>query len=146
MTSSLPLELTAWQKMLIRDSFASLGEYAESVAVLCYGRLFEVAPQVRRLFKIEIHEQARKLMGMLTTVIDALDHFGELRHELEELGRRHTGYGIQAADYELLCTALIWAFAQALGAEFDRETRAAWQNLLAAVSKIMLEGAGIRAS
>jgi hypothetical protein len=35
----------------------------------------------------------------------------------------------------------MWAYGHALGLEFDRETRLAWEQLLHAVSAVMIEGA-----
>jgi hemoglobin-like flavoprotein len=141
MSSSPGVTLSQAQKRLLRDSFESVREYADSVALLFYGRLFELAPQVRPLFKISIREQAEKLMRTLGTVVDALDRFEELRPSLLELGRKHVGYGVEPRHYEILRSALLWAVGQALGAEFDRETRAAWEAMLIAVSQVMLEGA-----
>ncbi|HUE04514.1 MAG TPA: globin domain-containing protein [Bryobacteraceae bacterium] len=133
--------LTPRQKRLVRESFESVRDYSDSVVLLFYGRLFELAPQVRGLFKIDIREQARKLMNTLTSLVDALDRFEELRRDLADLGRRHAEYKVEPAHYQVLVTALMWAFGQALDIEFDRETRAAWEQLLGAVSAVMIEGA-----
>lgn len=133
--------LTATQKRLVRESFDSMQEYETSVVVLFYGRLFEIAPETRALFKIDIREQSRKLMDTLRTTVDSLDHFTELSPVLEELGRKHLAYGVQDYHYEKLRSALLWAIGQALGLEFDRDTRAAWDELLSAISSIMLHGA-----
>jgi hemoglobin-like flavoprotein len=95
------------------------------------------------LFTIEIRQQARKLTDMLASVVEALDRFEQLRPELLELGRRHVGYKVEPEHYRVLVTALMWAFGQALGAEFSRETRAAWEELLGAVAGVMLEGAAM---
>jgi nitric oxide dioxygenase len=135
------LNLTAKQKRLVRESFESVREYSDSVVILFYGRLFELAPQVRGLFKIDIRTQAAKLMDTLTSLVAALDRFEELRRDLADLGRRHAGYKVEPAHYQVLVTALTWAFGQALDVEFDRETRAAWEQLLGAVSAVMIEGA-----
>jgi len=133
--------LTTTQKRLVRESFDSMQEYETSVVVLFYGRLFEIAPETRALFKIDIREQSRKLMDTLRTTVDSLDHFTELSPVLEELGRKHLTYGVQDYHYEKLRSALLWAIGQALGLEFDRDTRAAWDELLSAISSIMLHGA-----
>ena len=114
--------------------------FALAVVLRFYGRLFELAPQARGLFKIGIRAQAAKLMDTLTSLVDALDRFDELRTDLAELGRRHAGYKVEAAHYEVLVTALTWAFGQALGIEFDRETKAAWEQLLRSVSAVMIAG------
>ena len=135
------LLLSTKQKQLVRDSFESMQAYGTSVVVLFYGRLFEIAPETRALFKIDIREQSRKLEDTLRTTIEALDRFEELLPELTELGRRHVHYGVQPYQYEKLRSALLWALGQALGLEFDRETRAAWDQLLSLISAVMLDAA-----
>ena len=145
MSSQSLTALTAHQKRLIRQSFDSIQDYSDSVVLLFYGRLFELEPATRHLFKISIREQARKLMDTLSTMVAALDHFDELLPFLTELGRRHVGYGVQPENYETLRSALLWAMGQALGVEFDRDTRAAWESLLTAISAVMLEAAAQKA-
>jgi|SRR5215470_5508241 len=135
------LLLSKKQKQLVRDSFESIEAYGTSVVVLFYGRLFETAPETRALFKIDIREQARKLEDTLRTTVAALDNFEELLPVLAELGRRHVKYGVQSYQYEKLRLSLLWAFGQALGLEFDHETRAAWDQLLSLISAVMQSGA-----
>ena len=134
-------DLTLEQKRLVRASFESLEEYSDSVVQLFYGRLFEIAPQVRPLFRTEISQQSRKLLDMLTTVVGALDHFDGLRPKLEELGYRHIAYGARPEHYDAVRVALLWAMGNALDLEFDKETKAAWAELLGMVAGAMIEGA-----
>ena len=141
MNTSPQLTLSAKQMRLVRESFESVKEYGDSVVVLFYGRLFEIAPDAKALFKIDIREQSRKLVETLDSLVAALDRFEQLRAHLEELGRRHVNYGVREYHYEKLRSAMLWAIGQALGVEFDRETRAAWESLLTAVSAVMLDAA-----
>src|SRR5215469_8369258 len=135
------LLLSKRKKQLVRDSFESMQAYGTSVVILFYGRLFEIAPETHALFKIDIREQSRKLGEMLGITIEALDRFEELLPVLGELGRRHVEYGVQPYQYEKLRSALLWALGQALGLEFNRETRAAWDQLLTLISTVMLDSA-----
>jgi nitric oxide dioxygenase len=139
-THNIPT-LTLAQKRLVRDSFESVREYSTALTKLFYGRLFELAPGVRPLFKPSLDEQSLKLLQMLGTAVDALDRFGELHPVLVELGRKHVTYGAKPEHYAVVRTALLWALAQALGLEFGRETRAAWDQMLCAIEAAMLEGA-----
>jgi len=133
--------LTPRQRRLILQSFQSAEEYSIAFTKLFYGRLFELQPSLRPLFKISLEEQSRKLLDTLRAVVESLDRFDELRPKLLELGRKHVTYGAKPEHYEVLRTALLWTFAQALGLEFDPETRAAWDQMLRLISEIMLEGA-----
>jgi hemoglobin-like flavoprotein len=131
--------ITLQQKQLIRISFECVQEYSYTLTKLFYGRLFELQPATRLMFRNSIEEQSRKLLDTLAIVINALDDFECLRPMLAELGRRHVTYGVQAEHYEIVRTALLWALAQALEQEFDAETRAAWDHMLRAISAAMLD-------
>jgi len=137
--------LSSRQKRLVRESLEAIREYSNAVTKLFYGRLFEVAPEVRGLFKNSLEDQSKKLLEMLGTIVDSLDRLQELEPQLIELGRRHTGYGVKPEHYALMRTALLWSIARALDSEFDAETKMAWNDLLRVVTAVMLEqtsGAG----
>jgi hemoglobin-like flavoprotein len=133
--------LTSQQARLVRESIEALEDLAGPMTVLFYGRLFELDPSLRPLFHIDIREQATKLMAMLQTVVDSLDHFDQVRPQLAELGARHVTYHARPEHYRTLRDALLWALGRALDMQFDRETKAAWIVLLDAISESMLAGA-----
>ncbi|MBV8168055.1 MAG: hemin receptor, partial [Alphaproteobacteria bacterium] len=65
--------MTPEQITLVKESFAKVKPIAPQAAALFYGRLFEIAPEVRPLFKGDIEEQGRKLMQVIATAVGALD-------------------------------------------------------------------------
>lgn len=132
--------MTPAQRRLVRDSFELLREDARPLALLFYGKLFEMDPSSRRLFHNDIALQGRKLMDMLTEVVNALDDFQPMRSRLAELGRKHAGYGVRPEQYETLTSALLWAIAQALEAGFDSETREVWHLALTSICAAMKAG------
>jgi len=144
MNSDPVFDLTSRQKRAVRESFQSIREYSDSVVLLFYGRLFELAPQAKGMFRVEMRDQARKLMDMLNAIVEALEGGEKLRSKLEDLGRRHVAYGVRPEHYDTLMTALLWAFGSALDYEFDSETRTAWEILLRGVSRVMTDGSSVR--
>ena len=133
--------MTAKQKQLIRESFPDIREMAGPVSLLFYGRLFALDPTLRPMFRQDIELQGRKLMDMLTTVVDNLDHFEGLAPTLRALGQKHAGYGVRPEHYQTLAQALMWALGQALDRQFDPELRTAWIAIIEAVSEGMKNGA-----
>jgi NAD(P)H-dependent flavin oxidoreductase YrpB (nitropropane dioxygenase family)/hemoglobin-like flavoprotein len=111
---------------LIRASFAHVAPIKREAAALFYGRLFEIAPTLRPLFKGEMEAQGAKLMAMLATAVANLDRLEEIVPAVRALGARHAGYGVQAADYGPVAEALLWTLGHALGDAFTTETRDAW--------------------
>lgn len=132
--------MTPAERNLVRDSMASLQEYAEPVALLFYGKLFELDPSARRLFHHDLALQGRKLMDMLTAVIECIDDLQPMNERLAELGRKHAGYGVRPEQYETVTNALLWSIGQALGPDFDIATRNAWKAAIGAVCTRMLAG------
>jgi hemoglobin-like flavoprotein len=110
---------------------------AGPVGLLFYGKLFELAPEVRPMFHNDLDLQIRKLMDMLGSVVESLDHFESVRPKLEDLGGQHVGYGVRAEQYQVLISALLWTLSKALGADFDDRTSEAWRNALEAISEAM---------
>src|SRR5205809_3617976 len=122
--------MTAAQKQLVRESFPAIRDMASPVALLFYGRLFQLDPSLKTMFRSDIEVQGRKLMDMLTAVVNHLDDVGSLATTLRALGQRHVGYGVRAAHYDLVHKALTWALGQALDVNFYPEVRVAWGAVL----------------
>ena len=133
--------MTSQQRQLVRHSFDAVRDLSGPVALLFYGKLFELDPSARRLFHIDLAVQARKIIDTLATVVESLDRFESIRPRLAELGHQHVGYGVRLEQYDTVSAALIWAIGQALGADFDSATRDAWRLALADVCAAMKEGA-----
>jgi hemoglobin-like flavoprotein len=133
--------MTPAQKELVRNSWPDIFELSGPIARLFYGRLFQIDPQLRPMFKQEIEVQGRKLMEILMTLTGNLDRFEELIPVLKALGQRHAGYGVRPEHYPLVTASLLWAFGTALDGTFYPEMRVAWQAVLELFAKVMKEGA-----
>jgi hemoglobin-like flavoprotein len=118
--------MTPEQITLVKESFAKVRPIAPQAAALFYGRLFEIAPEVRPLFKGDIEEQGRKLMQVIATAVGALDRLGDIVPVVQDLGRRHAGYGVSEAHYDKVAEALLWTLGQGLGAAFTPVVKEAW--------------------
>jgi hemoglobin-like flavoprotein len=119
--------------LLPREDLAPLDEF--------YRRLFELAPEVRPMFKGDMELQTKKLSDMLAWVIAHLEDPGELRRELRALGARHSGYGVTIDQYAPLGSALIWMFQHTLGDRFTSEMEESWLEAYAFISFEMERGA-----
>src|SRR6266576_5881063 len=130
----MELRMTPRQKQIVTESFPLVREIAIPVSLLFYGRLFDLDPSLRRLFKIDMKEQSKKLVAMLDSIVASMDDWEKIVPVLRELGQRHVGYGVKEKHYDVLCSALVWAFGQALQPGFDEEVRAAWTAVIQAVN------------
>ena len=55
----------------VQESFAKVVPISEQAAILFYGRLFEIAPAVKPLFRGDMTEQGRKLMATLSVRLES---------------------------------------------------------------------------
>jgi hemoglobin-like flavoprotein len=109
-------------------------------ADLFYDRLFEIAPDVRRMFPDNLAEQKKKLMAMLGTAVAGLTKPEALLPAVRALGQRHAGYGVKAGHFAPVGAALIWTLEQGLGEAFTPEVKAAWVEVYGVLSQTMIEG------
>jgi hemoglobin-like flavoprotein len=133
--------MTPNQIQLVQSSFAKVLPISEQAAAIFYARLFELAPDVRSLFKGDMAEQGRKLMAMLRTVVGTLDRLDVLVPVAQRLAERHVGYGVEAAHYAVVGAALIDTLATGLGEAFTPDTRAAWETAYGTLSAVMIQAA-----
>ena len=133
--------MTPEQIRLVRRTFDLARPKANVVALVFYQRLFALDPGVRPLFKTDIEEQSRKLMEMLAAMIDLLEKPLVFTPFVEELGRRHAGYGVKEEHYDIVGAALLDAFARALGDAFTPAARQAWTALYSMVATTMINAA-----
>jgi hemoglobin-like flavoprotein len=118
--------MTPDAQRLVRDSFAKIVPNAEAAAGMFYDRLFVLDPSLRPLFKGDMTYQGRKLMTMIGTAVANLHRLDTIVPAVQDLGRRHAGYGVAPSHYQTVAAALLWTLEQGLGDEFTSETRQAW--------------------
>lgn len=123
---------------LVQDSFSKVAPIAEVAAELFYGRLFELDPQLKSLFRGDMKAQGRKLMTMLAAAVRGLNNVESLMPVLQSLGLRHAGYGVQPKDYDTVGTAFLWTLEKGLGAAFTAEVRDAWVVVYGTIAAVMI--------
>ena len=126
---------------LVKGSWEKVKPISDTAAELFYGKLFELDPELQSLFKGDMKEQGRKLMAMINTAVNALDRLDTVVPAVQDLGRRHVGYGVKDADYDTVGAALIWTLEQGLGDEFTDDVKTAWVDTYGLLSTTMKEAA-----
>ena len=133
--------MTPDSKKLVQESWTLVEPIADTAAALFYGRLFELDPSLRPMFRGDMKEQGKKLMQMLTVVVRGLDRLDQLVPAVEALGRRHAGYGVRDEHYDTVAAALLWTLGQGLGDAFTPEVKAAWTEAYTLLATVMQRAA-----
>ena len=130
--------MTPAQVKLVQDSFAKVAPISEQAAALFYGRLFEIAPEVKPLFKGDMAEQGRKLMATLAVVVNGLANLDSILPAASALAKRHVAYGVVPGHYAPVGEALLWTLERGLGSGWSQELAAAWVAAYTTLSQFMI--------
>ena len=125
---------------LVKKSWAIIAKIDfEIVGGTFYIRLFQIAPQLRVMFKrVSMTEQSIKLGCMLSYVISKFDSMEEMMGEVKALAERHTKYGVKNAHYRAVGEALIWTLKQGLGEYWNEALGIAWKDFYETLSAEMM--------
>lgn len=134
--------MTPEQIKLVQESWAKVRPISVQAAELFYGRLFELDPTLKPLFKGDIAAQGVKLMSILGTAVGALNKLDTVLPAVQELGKKHVGYGVRKEHYATVGGALLWTLDKGLGEAFTPEVKEAWTVVYTALSNVMIDAAG----
>jgi hemoglobin-like flavoprotein len=133
--------MTPQQIELVKKTWVLVVPIADKAAELFYGRLFELEPSYRAMFKHDMTEQGKKLMKTINIAVEALDDVEPLVPTLKQMGADHAVYGVVDRDYNVVGAALLWTLEQGLGDAFTDEVRNAWAAVYEVLANTMKSGA-----
>ncbi|TWT75854.1 Flavohemoprotein [Posidoniimonas polymericola] len=131
---------------LVQGTWARVAPNADQVAVLFYDRLFEIAPEVKPLFKGDMQEQGKKLMQMLSLAVNGLPKLEALVPAVQDMGVRHLDYRVKPEHYDSVGAALLWTLEQGLGEDYTPEVRQAWTETYVTLATVMKDAAAAAAA
>ena len=133
--------ITPQQKELVKKTWVMVVPIADTAAELFYGRLFELEPGYKAMFKNDMTEQGKKLMKTINIAVEALDDLEPLIPTLKQMGADHIAYGVKDRDYNVVGASLLWTLEKGLGETFTDEVRNAWGAVYDVLATVMKEGA-----
>ncbi len=133
--------MTPQQIELVKKTWVMVVPIADTAAELFYGRLFELEPSYREMFKNDMTEQGKKLMKTINIAVEALDDVEPLIPTLKQMGADHAGYGVVDRDYNVVGAALLWTLEKGLGEAFTDEVKNAWAAVYEVLANTMKAGA-----
>ncbi len=136
------MTLTNAQIDLVRDSFHRLQPDVEIASELLYERLFEIAPELRSMFRSDMTGQGMQFMSTLGVILEHLDDPQALRPYLEKLAQGHAAYGVKPEHFKPMGQALIWSIQKTLGEKFPAGADAAWEAAYDHLAREMIALAG----
>jgi len=129
--------MTPEQVVLVKSSWEKVVPISDKAAELFYGKLFELDPSLKSLFKGDMAEQGKKLMKMINTAVNGLDRLNDIVPAVQQLGIRHIQYGVKDEHYDTVGAALLWTLGAGLGELFTEEVEQAWATVYGILADTM---------
>lgn len=133
--------MTPRQIDLVQATFKDVAAIKDDAAALFYGRLFELDPKLKPLFKGDMKEQGRKLMATIGVAVGGLRNPEKILPIVKRLGEKHVEYGVTESHYATVGEALLWTLGKGLGSKFTPEVKEAWAATYGLVSSVMIGAA-----
>lgn len=134
--------MTPQQKSLVQGTWAMVVPISDVAATMFYKRLFELDPSLQALFvHTSMPEQRTKLMTMIGAAVAGLGDLAAIVPAVQDMGRRHVGYGVKDEHYATVGTALLWTLEQGLGPAFTPQVKEAWTVVYGVLAGTMKDAA-----
>ena len=130
---------TPAQIKILRDSFGKLKPKGPALMRRFYDLLFERYPQVKPLFANTTQKKQEKhLLDALALTVKNLDKPDILLPVLQELGRRHEGYGAAPDHYAAVAETLLEVMQEFMGTQWTKKIQNTWTTALNVIAGVML--------
>jgi hemoglobin-like flavoprotein len=126
---------------LIRDSLIRVRPLADKIAESFYSHMFEIAPQLRKLFTGNMRTQGAMLMTSLELAVSSMDDIQSILPSIQALGQRHLSYGVKKEYYLYAKESFLWALQKHLEQGFTPELKTAWDQAFDTLIKEMMDAA-----
>jgi hemoglobin-like flavoprotein len=123
---------------LIRSSFAAVQPYGSQVTEYFYDDLFAHHPGVRPLFAAHLDEQRDRLWAALGALVANLENTDTLMGMLQNLGRRHAGYGVLEEHYPAVGASLIATLRHYAGDAWTPDVEESWTAVYGVITSTMV--------
>lgn len=133
--------MTPEQVRIVQATWLKVLPIKDTAAQLFYDKLFEMDPSLRDLFRIDMRDQGQKLMQIIDAAVNGLNRLEQVLPAIQELGRRHSSYGVKDHHFGTVGVALLWALEQGLGADFTTAARVAWSSAYSVLASTMRQAA-----
>ena len=127
------------QISLVKSTWGQVLYDEDDVGMAFYDRLFEANPSLRVLFKNDLRVQAEKLISMLSSIVNHLDHPNQIKDMIHNLSKRHyEEYGVKDTHFKLVGEALLYALEKSLGSRWNEEIEQAWKEAYRFMSNLII--------
>lgn len=125
----------------LKENFAAVARHGDAVALFFYADLFLRNPRIREMFPVGMSGQRDRLLGALGRIVSQVDDLPQLVPFVQQLGRDHRKFGVQALHYPEVGASLVTTLKYFSGPAWTPELEKDWSDAYGLVAKTMSEAA-----
>lgn len=125
----------------LKENFAYVVQFGDEAPAFFYADLFLRDPGLRQLFPMSMAAQGDRFFQALGRIVADSDDMERILPFVEQLGRDHRKFGVQAAHYQLVGESLLMALAYFSGAAWTAQLAADWSAAFTRVAEVMIAAA-----
>ncbi len=122
----------------IRYSWEYMSENGPQKMLVFYDKLFNKAPEARKLFPKDLSRQSEKLAYTVGFVVANIDRIESIKESIEDLGRIHNKLNIDPAYYVPVTETLVETIKEQMGDKYKPGIGESWMTALTTLSEIMI--------
>ncbi|HKH60544.1 MAG TPA: globin domain-containing protein [Flavitalea sp.] len=132
--------MTNLQIEMVKGSWSSVAALDPIlVGDIFYKQLFQLCPEVKPMFRHNLTEQSKKLLYMLSYIVNKLNRIDDILHEVKNLARRHVKYGVKRYHYDAVGAALLFTLERGLDKYWTKDLAEAWTACYTLLSSVMID-------
>ena len=135
--------MTPTQVALVQESFKDVGRQSHEAGRIFYDELFQLAPELQRLFPGDMSRHKLKFIQMLATIVRSLDQIATISDDIADLGRRHMSYDVEDEHYAMVGEALMTMLNRLLGPDLTPQISDAWAAAYGMIARVMQESSAL---
>ncbi|MEM8744960.1 MAG: methyl-accepting chemotaxis protein [Pseudomonadota bacterium] len=129
--------VTPDQMRLVQQTLSAIEPQADQAAETFFNKLFEIDPELRRLFPDDLSEQQTNLISTVQVIVGGLDSPDRIIPAVKVLGERHKEFGLEDAHYERAVQAMLSTLETSLGDGYTDEVCDAWVTVYSVLADTM---------
>ena len=131
--------LSQKQIFKVRETWIEVNSNPEQFGLAFYNNLFDLAPELRPMFKTDLQTMAFKFSIMLAFLVNRLNKLDLIEQEINNLAVIHNKHLVKPEHYRITKQALVLTLKNKLARKYDIEADTAWQLAFDTISDILID-------
>jgi ferredoxin-nitrate reductase len=120
---------------IVQQSYPRVKNKLEKIMTALYTKLFEMAPELKEMFGLEVKEITKKQAELISLFVENIDNYHVLESRIDEVVKKHIEKKVQPKHYKLFGDAFMKAITEECNLTYSE--REAWKEIYNYIANIL---------